>query len=755
MPFSRIAAAAFVLLTLAPSRGPAAPATAPAEFVHPAAAWSLGLPAGHGARAFVDAAEVPFHVITAEAGDDPAEFKAGLWVYTIPIPTDDQLEPALLIPLVSNLITGPEPRLKLAADRRAPADLGGVKGIVVDVSGRRAKAGEWRGQVVIAVAQDHCLALHFGGPPEQWDATRELWLKALRTLVSPLKLRSLVAVPPPAAPQRPEDVKRLLLQCTPIVYVDGRRDVKDEETMTPVGTGTGFIIHPDGYVVTNRHVVESRRNGPVTRLGYDPVRLEWDKDLGLAPAAADVIGVSYQWDLALLKIRGDRKWPRVPLADAADARAGDDVLAAGWPVPQKFGRDHVTITAGKVLGTEVDAGGRPLMVRHSAPTRPGNSGGPVYDLNRGAVVAAHFSSIFARGAGAADPLGEYKPLYAGGVPVARLLWEFPQVAASWQDRCATIDERRALVAYFFQQERFGAAMIESRRALKDAPDDGLASAYLYRMYVRQRDTERAAESLKSARKAPESTFASTVFAAQSTLENGELLESLKWAQAAFALRPNDWRSTLAFVRANLATGSNPDWALGATSQLLPAPSAELEMYKGRAGVQKFLTDARVVRLPPPRQPGGQMLTDTAIALERSLELWPVRNAQACANLALLHAIDGRKKKAADMRAKALRAGPRDVDALLTVAHLDLLQGDGVEAMKIIARAQDVEDKPFGRFLEGWAGLLIAPTVARTDRPKAVALARASVALMSDARDAGRQTWWQAYAAHVQTGLTGR
>lgn len=731
-----------------------APFSRATEFVHPAAAWSMNILEGQSVRAFVDDAGFPYHLISAEQVEDAAQMRAGIWIYTVPIPSDDQLEPALLIPMVNGLITGAEPRLKLASDRATEmaVGMGKAKGIAVDVTGRRAKIGDWRGQVVIVVSEDHFLAIHFGGAADQWDQVRPNAIKMLNTLITPLRLA--VIDPAPSTPLSEPDLTLLLKQCTPIVYVSGRRDVKDEDSMLPMGTGTGFIIRPEGYVITNRHVVQSRVRDGVTRLGYDPVRLEWDKDLKIEPAEADVIGVSYQWDLALLKIRGNRKWPRVPLADATAVREGHEVRVAGWPVPQKFGKDHVTITRGKVLGFQNDKRGRALMVKHSAPTRPGNSGGAVFDEDLGAVVGAHFSSIFAEGA-KPDPLGEYKPLYAGAVPVQRILWEFPQVATTWQDRCANLDERRALLAYFFLQERFGAAMIESRRTLKDTPNDGTTSAYMYRMFVRQRDSERALDSLKSARRAPDSTYTCALFASQSNLENGDFLEATQWANSAFQLRQNDPRSTMAFVKAHLATGSNPDWALGATSQMLSSPDAELEMLKGRAAIQNFIVGARVVRLPPSRPLGDQLTTDAAIALERSIELWPVRNGRAYAWLAMLYGLDGRKKRCTEMQIRALESAPRDVDTLLTVAHLNLIQGDPLAALKLIGAARDIEDKPFGQFLEGWAGLMIAPALAKTDRPKAVEIARSSVDLITQSRDAYRHTWWQSYSAQVQTQLTGR
>jgi len=135
------------------------------------------------------------------------------------------------------------------------------------------------------------------------------------------------------------------------------------ETMTALGSG--FIIDPSGYIVTNNHVVENATE--VT------VRLT---DESVYPAK--VVGVDPQTDVALLKIEADRPLPMVPLGDSDKAEVGDWVMAVGNP----FGLGG-TVTAGIVSarGRDIDAGPYDDFLQIDASINHGNSGGPLFDMN--------------------------------------------------------------------------------------------------------------------------------------------------------------------------------------------------------------------------------------------------------------------------------------------------------------------------------------------------------------------------------------
>ncbi len=144
--------------------------------------------------------------------------------------------------------------------------------------------------------------------------------------------------------------------------------------------GSGFILSPDGYILTNAHVVEAA-DEIIVRMSD---RREF---------VAQVIGADGRSDLALLKIDAT-DLPAVELGDSAAIEVGEWVLAIGSP----FGFEH-SATAGIV-----SAKGRSLPSENYVPfiqtdvaINPGNSGGPLFDLN-GRVVGVN-SQIYSRTGG--------------------------------------------------------------------------------------------------------------------------------------------------------------------------------------------------------------------------------------------------------------------------------------------------------------------------------------------------------------------
>ncbi|MFU8804570.1 MAG: trypsin-like peptidase domain-containing protein, partial [Bradymonadaceae bacterium] len=133
--------------------------------------------------------------------------------------------------------------------------------------------------------------------------------------------------------------------------------------------GSGFIIHPTGYMLTNFHVVDGAHT--------IKVRLSDDTEY-----QADVIGVDPETDVALMKIAEARNLPTVILGDSETLKVGEYVVAIGNPL----GLNH-SVTAGIVsaLGRKnLSVEGRDLysdFIQTDAPINPGNSGGPLISLN--------------------------------------------------------------------------------------------------------------------------------------------------------------------------------------------------------------------------------------------------------------------------------------------------------------------------------------------------------------------------------------
>ena len=144
--------------------------------------------------------------------------------------------------------------------------------------------------------------------------------------------------------------------------------------------GSGFFISPDGYVVTNNHVVEHATE----------VQLVTDDGKTLA---AKVIGTDKKTDLALLKVTEKGEFPFVKWAEKAP-RVGDWVIAVGNP----FGLGG-TVTAGIVSarGRDIGAGPYDDFLQIDAPVNRGNSGGPTFD-SRGNVVGVN-TAIFSPSGG--------------------------------------------------------------------------------------------------------------------------------------------------------------------------------------------------------------------------------------------------------------------------------------------------------------------------------------------------------------------
>ena len=145
------------------------------------------------------------------------------------------------------------------------------------------------------------------------------------------------------------------------------------------GEGSGFIIHPDGTIMTNAHVVNGASE--VT------VRLTDRREY-----TAKVVGVDTKSDIAIIKIKAS-DLPTVKIGDSRALKVGEWVLAIGAP----FGFEN-SATAGIVSakGRTLDSGYVPF-IQTDVPINPGNSGGPLFNM-RGEVVGIN-SQIYSRSGG--------------------------------------------------------------------------------------------------------------------------------------------------------------------------------------------------------------------------------------------------------------------------------------------------------------------------------------------------------------------
>jgi len=159
------------------------------------------------------------------------------------------------------------------------------------------------------------------------------------------------------------------------------------------GTGSGFAIRSDGYILTNNHVVSvAGASGRIT--------VEWSNGMSLP---ATVVGRDASYDLAVLRVRRSGL-PTLALADSATAVVGDEVIAVGAPLGLES-----TVTSGIISAlnrpvTTGDLASAPSFInaiQTDAAINPGNSGGPLLNM-RGEVIGVN--SAIARVPGS-DPLG--------------------------------------------------------------------------------------------------------------------------------------------------------------------------------------------------------------------------------------------------------------------------------------------------------------------------------------------------------------
>ena len=139
------------------------------------------------------------------------------------------------------------------------------------------------------------------------------------------------------------------------------------------GSGSGVLISPDGYIITNFHVIENATEIIVTLSGGK----EYE---------AEVIGTDRVTDLTLLKIEGDA-FPYATMGDSDDLIIGEWAIALGNPFGLFDLNQQPTATAGIISAVNMDFGqvqaGRVYqdMIQTDAAINPGNSGGPLVNVH--------------------------------------------------------------------------------------------------------------------------------------------------------------------------------------------------------------------------------------------------------------------------------------------------------------------------------------------------------------------------------------
>ena len=191
-------------------------------------------------------------------------------------------------------------------------------------------------------------------------------------------------------------IQQVLAKVEPAVVAISIPGLRGEDA----GAGTGFVVSPDGEVLTNAHVVAGTGTVEVTLPGETDARL------------ADLVATDPRADIALIRIRGARGLATAELGRSSRLRVGEPVVAIGNALALPGGP---SVTTGIVSALErtVEGDGQILenMIQTDAAINPGNSGGPLVDAG-GRVVGINTAVIrgLAEGIGFAIPSDIVRPV---------------------------------------------------------------------------------------------------------------------------------------------------------------------------------------------------------------------------------------------------------------------------------------------------------------------------------------------------------
>jgi serine protease Do len=226
------------------------------------------------------------------------------------------------------------------------------------------------------------------------------WLRCLLAIICILACDSLHAQTKPQEnrqnmlSQFSDSMDELTARVSPAVVqvvVTGYRAVEDkDQSETSImgrqrSLGSGVIVDPDGYIITNAHVVKGAQRVRVLLTPSNASDSQVRSSLGIGehipPLDAKIIGIASTIDLALIKVDA-KNLPTLPFADYRKLKKGQIVLAFGNPEGLE---NSVTMGIVSAVARQADPSVPSVYIQTDAPINPGNSGGPLVDTD-GAVV---------------------------------------------------------------------------------------------------------------------------------------------------------------------------------------------------------------------------------------------------------------------------------------------------------------------------------------------------------------------------------
>jgi len=275
---------------------------------------------------------------------------------------------------------------------------------------------------VVAAALGGGAALGIGKGTGWLDqSTRTVVVRAAapRTAALPASATSTAA----PLPGKGFDPQRIFAERSPGVVTIFAYFGDPSSTATAVSQGSGFVISPKGYVLTNSHVITNAGEGSSVRAAQHLFVEFADGDR----AEAKVVGWDLYDDVGLLQLKTNaHPLSPVPLGDSATVVVGEPVAAIGSPLGSDIGVNTLTVGVVSAIHRSIDALTVKLYkvvdaIQTDAPITHGNSGGPLLDA-RGRVIGINAQIRSANGTGSNDSgIGFAIPIDAAKHSVAQLI----------------------------------------------------------------------------------------------------------------------------------------------------------------------------------------------------------------------------------------------------------------------------------------------------------------------------------------------
>ncbi len=201
-------------------------------------------------------------------------------------------------------------------------------------------------------------------------------------------------------------VQPFFLMNVPEVFRQQFGDVFKPQRQVVGSLGSGVIISPKGYIVTNAHVVQQAEEIVVTLADESQHK-------------ADLVSADFAADLAIIKIAADKPVAAIRLGTSSDLMIGETAIAVGNP----FGYQH-TVTTGVVSALDRSIEASPTqkyegLIQTDAPINPGNSGGPLLNI-RGELIGINTAiRAGAQGLGFAIPVDKVRAIMVDLLAVRR------------------------------------------------------------------------------------------------------------------------------------------------------------------------------------------------------------------------------------------------------------------------------------------------------------------------------------------------